>query len=421
MVNRLLIDGLRGTVLADRSMWNTVTAFDLPHTYVVYDLETTGLIDSLPVQYGALKIVDDNEAERFETLVKLPNGKHIEPDAARVNHISECDLIGAPTQEEAYRAFANFVGNFPLIGFNNRNYDDLIINSLASEFGLSSLTNNHGPAGNDVGQDVQYLYMKIRPMGFKPSLAKVCEAFGIVNPHAHDAMGDVVATNEAYQEIVRVIQRNSSDVRDIEAVTLSNELEGEVICVSGGSNDEKRSMELLAKSMGADLHPRVTKKVTLCILLNDEDTGNSKKARAYGIPVMKGFEFMNTYNKRQDDIDRAEGKPVAGCWESELDEVSRKNLRRELGLPITKPLVWAHVATTTEHRVNSFGVELEVQVQRYATDPVKDIRIARKFENDGTVLLDVMMSNGDVRKYPVNAAYFATMQAEGKFMSNVSE
>ena len=400
------------------SFVKTDTAWDKPRSYVAYDLETTGLTDPIwPIQYGAIRVVDGKAKEEFSTLVSLPAGAAIEPGAKKKHGISEQDLAGAPSQEEAYKAFSEFVGGLPLVSYNGKGYDDKIINRIADLFGMPHLTDNRGDGGQPEA-DACEMFKALTGDTRRHSLADACAYYGVTNEMAHDAMADVLATHEVYQSMLPDIARRSTDPRDISVESSSDELAGDVVCVTGHDQKAKAQFERLAKGMGAQLHPRVTKAVTLCILIDDGETGNSRKARQYGTRVVTGAKFLSEHGLSVLDLAAASGGLDGGVWESDMDEEARKALRRELDLPVTKGLVWAHTEDSWSEGKNAFGHTGPMFSCRYVAEPVADIRVHRRFD-DGTVTLDVMMPDGTVRERPVNGAYFSTMQSAYKFMSSI--
>ncbi|MCH4083543.1 MAG: hypothetical protein LKF00_04155 [Olsenella sp.] len=107
---------------------------------------------------------------------------------------------------------------------------------------------------------------------------------------------------------------------------------------------------------------------------------------------------------------------LVGVWWSSLDEETNKQLRRDLGLLITKQPVWAHVESEQVSEPNEYGAIVSRTRHRYVSEPIKDARIHKIYDSNGTITIDVMMQSGKVRDLPVNAAYFSTMQSEYKFM-----
>ena len=94
---------------------------DLPlmGEYVVFDLETTGLDSAtdLIIEIGAVRIKDGIiQPERFNTFAdpKRP----LSPRIISLTGITDEMLVGAPSQEEAVRAFLEFAGERPLVAHN---------------------------------------------------------------------------------------------------------------------------------------------------------------------------------------------------------------------------------------------------------------------------------------------------------------
>ena len=395
------------------------SAWKFPTSYVAYDLETTGLHDPIwPVQYGAIRVIDGKPEEKFSTLVALPDGVEIEKGAIAVHGINPDMFIDAPSQREAYLAFSNFVGELPLLGFNSKAYDGPIIDRLADLYRMPHLTNNSG--GSIKGQiDAMELYQKLFG-NRKSKLSDVCEHYSVTNDHAHDAIGDVDATVRVYSKIIDDIRMNSTDPKDISVEQESNELAGMLVCVTGGKLSDKRAYEKLVMSMGGMVYGNVTKKVNLCILLNNDETTKSKKAIKYGIPVLSGRNFLTKYGRTVADIDSAQDdNPLGDRWESEMGEEERKRFRKALDLPVTKSLVWAHIESVQRISRNKYGFICELKQNKYMTEAVQDVRVHKYYAEDEAVTLDIRMGDGSIRPLPVNAALFSTMQSEGKFMSAI--
>lgn len=96
---------------------------DLPleaATYVVFDLETTGLAPGRAriCEIGAVRVVDLGPAGTFETLVD-PGGP-LPAGIAELTGIADRDLRGAPGAAEAVRRFLGFAGDCVLVAHNAR-------------------------------------------------------------------------------------------------------------------------------------------------------------------------------------------------------------------------------------------------------------------------------------------------------------
>jgi DNA polymerase-3 subunit alpha (Gram-positive type) len=84
----------------------------------VFDIETTGLnsINDAITEIGAVIMKDGKEISRFQTFADP--GMHIPANITQLTGISDADVHGAPSQEQAVRAFIDFVGSRPLAAHN---------------------------------------------------------------------------------------------------------------------------------------------------------------------------------------------------------------------------------------------------------------------------------------------------------------
>ena len=85
---------------------------------VCFDIETTGLNKKheVIIEIGAVVLRDGKVAETFNTFVSP--GRILDPEIIRLTGITDEMLVGAPSQEEALRAFLAFVGERPLAAHN---------------------------------------------------------------------------------------------------------------------------------------------------------------------------------------------------------------------------------------------------------------------------------------------------------------
>ncbi len=85
---------------------------------VCFDLETTGLNrkkDAI-IEIGAVVLRDGQVAQTFNTFVAP--GRYLNPEITQLTGINDAMLVGAPSQEEALRAFLDFAGGRPLVAHN---------------------------------------------------------------------------------------------------------------------------------------------------------------------------------------------------------------------------------------------------------------------------------------------------------------
>ena len=93
------------------------------HTFVVFDLETTGLnnqpamgrMDKI-IEIGAVKIVGGEIAEKFSTFVACD--ERLSREIVELTGITDSMLIGAPTIEQAIADFYKFTDGAYLVGHN---------------------------------------------------------------------------------------------------------------------------------------------------------------------------------------------------------------------------------------------------------------------------------------------------------------
>lgn len=122
-------------------LWRTQSAkktslSHLPPTFIVFDLETTGLNASTHeiLEIGAIKVYRDaTEHETFQTLVKP--SKKVPKKITEITGITQAmvDAEGKPI-EEAFREFRAFIGELHLVTFNAE-FDMAFIHAAALKQG----------------------------------------------------------------------------------------------------------------------------------------------------------------------------------------------------------------------------------------------------------------------------------------------
>ena len=113
----------------------------LDETYVVFDLETTGLYadkgDSI-IEIGAVKMKNGKIVDRFDTFVN-PNVK-LSSEIISITGITDEMLDGAPNEDDAVKSFINWVGDYPMVAHNAK-FDISFINSAYRKYNLGILNN----------------------------------------------------------------------------------------------------------------------------------------------------------------------------------------------------------------------------------------------------------------------------------------
>lgn len=173
--------------------------------YVVFDFETTG-VDPFSceiVEIGALKITDGEITEQFQSFVKpfYP----ISAEVTKINHITNEMVTDAPTAEEIFPSFIDFIGDSKLLGYNILKFDHIILRRYALAICDKFLENKI--------TDVFLLIRKKLDLK-KYTLSDVARSFKIKNPSAHRAIGDCVTTYECYKKLQEIYQAEIKEKRN---------------------------------------------------------------------------------------------------------------------------------------------------------------------------------------------------------------
>lgn len=118
--------------------YNKVDAY--PSTFIVFDLETTGLspMTEQIIEIGAIKYVNGIEDSRFHTYVNPK--RHIPESASKVNHIYDKTVKKSPTINIALKEFFEFIGDNFLVAHNS-DFDMSFIQTQANNLHLGTLSN----------------------------------------------------------------------------------------------------------------------------------------------------------------------------------------------------------------------------------------------------------------------------------------
>ncbi len=169
-------------------------------TYVVFDTETTGLAPSVDeiCQIAAVRVVNGRrvKGEVFDTLVDPQ--RPIPPGSTEVHGITDQMVKGAPTIAEAGRAFHRFAQGAVLVAHN-------------APFDLEFLRRHEREIGarfDNPVLDTVLLSAVIYGQTQTHSLDALTARLGITIPEAarHTAIGDTVATADAFLKLVPMLQ-----------------------------------------------------------------------------------------------------------------------------------------------------------------------------------------------------------------------
>lgn len=176
---------------------NKITSkYLLENTFVVFDLETTGLnfANCKIIEIGAAKIVKGEITEIFSTFVNP--GEHIPDDATKKNNITDEMVKDAPTFNQVFPDFYKFIEGSVLVA-HNINFDFPFISHHAKPLGYV-MTNET--------QDTLLIAQKYLWQLKHFKLANICEFLGVSLVGAHRAVNDTVATAKCFVKLIENYQ-----------------------------------------------------------------------------------------------------------------------------------------------------------------------------------------------------------------------
>jgi DNA polymerase III epsilon subunit family exonuclease len=167
------------------------TPFDAPlaeATFVVFDLETTGLDvtqGARVVEVGALKLRRGDVVDHFLTLVdpEVP----VPAGATAVHGLTDADLAGQPKLAEVFPRFVAFAGDAALVA-HNLPFDMSFVVAATTELGLPKLPN--------ATVDLLGLARNCHPGLDSYRLEALAQTFNVTNPAPHRALGDVAVESQ---------------------------------------------------------------------------------------------------------------------------------------------------------------------------------------------------------------------------------
>jgi DNA polymerase III epsilon subunit family exonuclease len=157
-----------------------------PAAYAVFDCETTGT-DTSEDEIVSLALVrldpDGVEVTRYETLVQP--SRPIPAGATAVHGISDDDVAGAPRFAQIARELRGLLDGAVFVA-HNASFDLGMVRHAFARVGL-----DYSP--DDVACTLE-AFRLLEPLADNHRLQSICELRGIELHHAHEAIGDVLAT-----------------------------------------------------------------------------------------------------------------------------------------------------------------------------------------------------------------------------------
>jgi DNA polymerase III epsilon subunit family exonuclease len=164
-------------------------------TYVVFDLETTGLscFEHEIIEIGAIKVENNRVVDTYSSFVKPKN--NIPYYITRINGISNQMVKNAPGIDSVLTEFLEFTGEHPLLGHNIISFDMKFINVVSEELYGAGVHNDY--------IDTLILSRQHLRNIKSHSLSSLCQYFNIDTSGAHRALADCEMTNRVYQALRR--------------------------------------------------------------------------------------------------------------------------------------------------------------------------------------------------------------------------
>ncbi|MDE6075276.1 MAG: ribonuclease H-like domain-containing protein, partial [Clostridia bacterium] len=168
------------------------------NTFVVFDLETTGLNSSPAggvmdriIEIGAYKVIDGEIKESFTTFVN-PQRK-LSAEIINLTGIDQKTVDGAPTYEKVMPDFFKFIDGCYLVGHNAANFDYKFIDYYCSQCGYVP--------ERKLFDTIPLAQGLLRLSNYK--LNTVADHFGITFNH-HRASDDALVTAKIFIELIKI-------------------------------------------------------------------------------------------------------------------------------------------------------------------------------------------------------------------------
>lgn len=170
----------------------------LPPTFIVFDLETTGLNASTHeiLEIGAIKVYrDGNQHDTFQTLVKP--SKKVPKKITEITGITQemVEAEGKPL-EEALREFREFIGDLHLVTFN-ADFDMAFIHAAAMKHSM--------PVKNSVACALKMARRAWPGLG-SYKLSALAKQGNLSSADTHRALGDAQRALIVYGAAARVLR-----------------------------------------------------------------------------------------------------------------------------------------------------------------------------------------------------------------------
>ena len=197
-VEAYLVDDLGNVVTMSRGQ-------KLNETFVVFDIETTGLSKETEMitEIGAVKLTNGQIVDRFSTFINP--GKPISAEITKLTGITDEMVADAPRIKEILPTFVSFVGNAVLVA-HNASFDMGFIRVGAERYCNLEV-------GNTV-LDTLELARTLLPQLSRHKLNLVCDHLNISLVGHHRAVNDAEATAEMFLRFTEMLKEKNVKTLD---------------------------------------------------------------------------------------------------------------------------------------------------------------------------------------------------------------
>lgn len=192
LITKLSNDGkisIGGTPHSSRE-YKGNSLLEFPNSYIVIDLETTGLdprLDNI-IEMAGIKYVDGTEVSRFQTLVNATVDEFI----TELTGITNDMLKDAPKIDSVLPQFLEFVGDCTIVG-HNVNFDINFIYDFAEDLNLPAFSNDFV----DTMRIGRRLYKELK----NHKLSTLSAYLDIENPVEHRALADCIVAQGCFAKM----------------------------------------------------------------------------------------------------------------------------------------------------------------------------------------------------------------------------
>jgi DNA polymerase-3 subunit epsilon len=276
---------------------------ELQHSYVAFDIETTGLTSPQVIEIGAVKVVEGKVVAEREIFVA---GWDLEAiDYGHPTPFEHLAQVWATAQahgrhiDAALTEFSAFAGDAVLLGHNLGSFDIRVLNRWASQLGQPLLLNNYA--------DTLALSRRVHPHLPNHKLSTLTGHYRL-GEVTHTALSDAHHSHQVYQLMGKLVAGQGGEVPQNSKFRASGSLamarqqlrddapgplNGMHICVTGDFPLERQEVWNLLAANGANPISTVSRKATH-LLLGDFPTITAKqrKAEELGLPILSWAQLQ---------------------------------------------------------------------------------------------------------------------------------